>query len=84
MNGTTLDTLELFEDFKQSFTEEQAQKLSKALKRVEESRLEALATKKDLAELELRLIKWVAGLMFVQTGLVIGALFAIIRVIVPG
>ena len=32
MNGTTLDTLELFEEFKRSFTEEQSQTLSKALK----------------------------------------------------
>lgn len=35
MTGTTVDTLELFEEFKQTFTVEQARALSKALKRVE-------------------------------------------------
>ena len=43
--------------------------------------------KRDMGEmetrLESRLIKWVTGLLFVQTGLVIGAFFAIVRLIVP-
>ena len=60
MNGTTIDTLELFEELKQSFTEEQAHTLSKTLKRVEESRLDELASKRDLREavngLEARMI----------------------------
>ena len=80
MNGTTIDTLELFEEFKQSFTEEQSQALSKALKRVEESRLDELATKRDLREHdlaikadiagikgELHLIKWMLALVIAVT-----------------
>ena len=78
MNGTTVDTLELFEDFKKTFTEEQAQTLSKALKRVEESRLDELATKRDLAELELRLTLRMGGMLAVTIGVIVGAFFAII------
>ncbi len=80
MNGTTVDTLELFEEFKRSFTEEQSQTLSKALKRVGASRLDELATKRDLKEHdlaikadiseikgELTLIKWMLALVIAVT-----------------
>lgn len=83
MNSSTVDTLELFEDFKKSFTEEQAQKLSKALKRIEESRLDELATKRDLVDLatrwdlaqqETRLTKWVIGVAGAQAALIVALL----------
>ncbi|WP_089727395.1 hypothetical protein [Candidatus Thiosymbion oneisti] len=68
-----LDTLELFDELKSSFTEDQAHVLSKALRQVEEARLEELATKQDLINLETRIdarlvalegkiIKWIVGL----------------------
>ena len=78
MSGTTIDTLELFEDFKQAFTEEQAQKLSKALKRTVEFRLDELANKRDIADLRkemaeqgARVIKWVVGVAVAQTALIV-------------
>jgi hypothetical protein len=48
----SLDTLELFDEFKGQFTEAQAHTLSKALKQVEQSRLDELATKGDIALLK--------------------------------
>ena len=53
--GRTLDTLQIFDDLKEAFSEEQAHTLSKVIKEVQEARLEELATKRDLVELELRL-----------------------------
>jgi hypothetical protein len=50
-----LDTLELFDEFKGQFTEAQAHTLSKALKQVEQARLEELATKADLQLLKTEL-----------------------------
>ncbi len=75
MHGSTVDTLALFEAFKRSFTDEQAQALSKALKRVEESRLGELATKRDLLEIKLEIIKWLIG----TATAIIGILFALLR-----
>ncbi len=49
-----LDTLELFDEFKSSFTEDQAHVLSKALRQVEEARDE-LVTKQELTNLETRM-----------------------------
>lgn len=50
-----LDTLQIFDELKQSFSEEQAQVITKVLKEVYEANLEELATKGNLKELELRL-----------------------------
>lgn len=88
MNGTTVDTLERFEEFKNAFTETQARLLSKALKRVEESRLDALVTKRDLREevnglrqemkdLELRLTLRFGGMLAVAVAIIVmvGRLF---------
>ena len=44
-----------------------------------EARLEIKIT-----EIKLEAIKWVAGLLFLQSGLVIGAMFAMFRVFLPG
>ncbi len=83
----TIDTLELYEALKQEFPESQAQALSKALKRVEESRLDELATKGDLLNQEHRLkndiIKMVAGMLIAQTGLIIAAFFVVARLMGP-
>ncbi|MEW5768650.1 MAG: hypothetical protein AB1797_13750 [bacterium] len=53
--AVAFDTLQVFDELKEAFTEEQAHKLSKVIKEVQEIHLEELATKHDLAELELRL-----------------------------
>jgi hypothetical protein len=51
-----IDTLELFDELKSSFTEDQAHLLSKALRQVEEARLDELATKQDVRNIEKDLI----------------------------
>jgi hypothetical protein len=66
----TLDTLELFDEFKGQFTEAQAHTLSKALKQVEQARLEELATKADLERLELRLTVKMGAFIALAVGIV--------------
>ncbi|MBF0472506.1 MAG: DUF1640 domain-containing protein [Nitrospirae bacterium] len=60
---TILDTLKLYEDLKGAFTDEQAHKLSDVLKEVEKSRIDALATKADIARIEgqITLLRWMLG-----------------------
>lgn len=41
---------------------------------IEQSRKEDLATKADLKDLEIRLVKWIIGLMIVQTSITIALL----------
>jgi hypothetical protein len=54
------------------------------LKEIQEARLTETVTKKDLAELELRLVKWVVGTALGTVGIIIGAFFAIIKINQPG
>jgi hypothetical protein len=57
---STLDTHELVKELKASgFTDEQAEAVTRAVRLTRDLDLSNLAT--DLAELELRLIKWVIG-----------------------
>lgn len=59
---STLDTHELVKDLKASgFTDEQAEAVTRALRLVRDLDLSNVATKTDLAQLELRLVKWVIG-----------------------
>lgn len=59
---STLDTHELVKDLKASgFTDAQAEAVTRAVRLAQDLDLSNLATKIDLAELELRLIKWVIG-----------------------
>ncbi len=59
---STLDTHELVKDLKASgFTDAQAEAVTRAVRLAQDLDLSNLATKTDLAELELRLIKWVIG-----------------------
>ena len=44
----TLDTLKLYDELKLTFSEEQAHKLSDVLKRVEQTKSDAMATKADI------------------------------------
>ncbi|HEY3912745.1 MAG TPA: hypothetical protein VGM07_23065 [Stellaceae bacterium] len=66
---STLDTHELVKDLKASgFTEAQAEAVTRAVRLAQDLDLSSLATKTDIADLrreiaevELRLIKWVIG-----------------------
>ncbi|MEO5352473.1 MAG: CCDC90 family protein [Magnetococcus sp. XQGC-1] len=77
-----------------SQAEAQVEMLSDLLQKVEASRMQELATKGDVREAELRLeakiessktetIKWVAGMFVAQTALIIGAMFAVMKMNQP-
>ena len=78
---STLDTHELVKDLKASgFTDEQAEAVTRAVRMVREFDVSSLSTKTDiadlrreLAEVELRLIKWVIG-VGVAAALVVGGM----------
>jgi capsule polysaccharide export protein KpsE/RkpR len=73
--------------------EAQAKVIFYALKQAEDARFSELATKKDLKDVEIKIkelevkisdakaetIKWVAGMLLVQAGILIGGFFAIVR-----
>lgn len=65
--------------FSAAQAEAQAAAISKALKQAEESRINNLATKHDRAETKVEIIKWVAGMLIVQAGILIGGFFSIVR-----
>jgi hypothetical protein len=65
---STLDTHALVKDLKASgFTDEQAEAVTRAVRLAQDRDLSNLASKTDLAELELRLIKWVIGVGIAAT-----------------
>ena len=80
---STLDTHELVKDLKASgFTDEQAEAVTRAVRMVREFDVSSLSTKTDiadlrreLAEVELRLIKWVIG-VGVAAALVVGGMIS--------
>jgi hypothetical protein len=73
--------------------EAQAKAFANALKQMEDSRLSELASKRDLKELEVKIkelevkineakietIKWVAGMLIVQAGILISGFFTIVK-----
>ena len=72
---STLDTHELVKDLKASgFTDAQAEAVTRAVRQAQDLDFSNIATKTDLAEVELRLIKWVIGVgvaaVFDLTGVV--------------
>ncbi|MBF0192723.1 MAG: DUF1640 domain-containing protein [Magnetococcales bacterium] len=63
--------------------EAQAKALSGVLQKVEESRLQELATKGDVEAAKVEMIKWTAGMFVAQTALIIGAMFAVMKMNQP-
>ncbi|MBF0153678.1 MAG: DUF1640 domain-containing protein [Magnetococcales bacterium] len=70
--------------------EAQAEALTDILRKVEESRLQELATKgdvlrleKDIADAKTDMLKWTAGMFAAQTALIIGAMFAMMKMNQP-
>jgi len=51
-------------------SEEHAEGTAEAIKTAQGSHLEDLSTKKDLAETEARIVKWVAMMLVTQTGVI--------------
>ncbi|MBW1706554.1 MAG: hypothetical protein JRJ86_15530 [Deltaproteobacteria bacterium] len=50
------------------------QKANEFVEIIDQSRKEGLATKEDLKDLEIRLVKWIIGLMIAQTSISIALL----------
>ncbi|MBF0311540.1 MAG: DUF1640 domain-containing protein [Magnetococcales bacterium] len=67
--------------------EAQAKALSGVLQKVEESHLKELATKGDVetavGAAKIEIIKWTAGMFAAQTALIIGAMFAVMKLNQP-
>lgn len=78
MNNTTIKIFDTYEYVKKlksvGVTEQQAEVQAEALKNVIEHEL---TTKRDLKELEIRLIRWVTGVALAQVA-VIGALLKLL------
>ncbi len=80
-NATTFDTLAFVKELETAgvppaHAEAQVKAFASALRQVEESKKDELATKRDLAETEGRIVRWTAGMFAAQTALVLGVLFA--------
>ncbi len=83
---STLDTHELVKDLKASgFTDAQAEAVTRAVRLAQDLDLSHAATKTDLAEVELRLIKWVIGVgiatFIAITGTLAGVIWAATQVL---
>ncbi len=94
-----IDTLELFDEFRTVFTEDQARVLSKTLRRVAEARPNEPATRQDPINLETtrmdtklvasqrNLIKWkiaLVGLIIAQFSVSIAILGSVLALLLPG
>ena len=90
--AVTFDTLKFTKRLEESgFSRQQAEAQAEAFREAQETNLEGLATKqdvsdirRDVAELELRLIKWMVGTALASVGIIVTAFFAIIRMVVSG
>ena len=56
------------------FNDQQAKGLAVEIKKVQDTHLNELASKADLLAAKIEIIKWVVGLLFAQTGLIIAAI----------
>jgi len=79
---STLDTHEVVKELKAAgFTDEQAEALTRAVRKGQDLDLSNLATKQDIAqlrtemaELKAELIKWVVGIGFAQIAVIVAIL----------
>lgn len=80
MTAIPFDTHEFYTELVQSgLAEKTADALTKAVTKIEKAKLDELATKRDLKELEVKiaeskaeLVRWVIGAGFLQTALIAG------------
>ncbi len=83
---STLDTHELVNELKASgFTDAQAEAVTRAVRLAQDLDLSNVATKTDLAEVELRLIKWGIGVgiaaFIAITGTLAGVIWAATQIL---
>jgi hypothetical protein len=75
MSVTALDTHEVVKTLKAAgFSEEQAEAVTRIVRDSQNVDLSGLATKGDLSEAKVEIIKWVIGIGFAQAGFVIAML----------
>ena len=91
MTVVALDTHEVVKELKAAgFTDEQAEAVTRVVRRAQDVDLTDLATKQDLqsvkaelqiglAEAKADLLKWMVGAIGVQTVVILGALIALVR-----
>jgi len=87
MTVVAMDTYEVVKELMAAgFTDEQAQAVTRVVRKAQDVDLSNLATKTDLAALKLRfaelkaaLLKWLLGSIGIQTLVIIGAFLALVR-----
>jgi hypothetical protein len=84
MAVVALDTHEVVKDLKAAgFTDEQAEAVTRAVRKAQEVDLSNLVTKTDLqvrlAETKAEILKWMVSSIGVQTVVIIGAVIALVR-----
>jgi hypothetical protein len=96
MTVVAMDTYEVVKELMAAgFTDEQAQAVTRVVRRAQDVDVSNLATKTDLlatktdlelrlAELKAELLKWLIGTIGIQTVAVIGALLALVRSVAHG
>jgi len=77
----TFDTHEIVKELTLAgFTEQQAEAVTRAVRRAQDVDLSHLATKIDLAETKVEILKWIIGAMGVQTLAILGGVAAMAKV----
>ncbi len=75
-----LDTHEVVKELKAAgFTEDQAEAVTRVVRRAQDVDLSSLATKTDLAETKAGILKWMVSTIGLQTVVIIGAVIALVR-----
>jgi len=71
MSTLTFDTLSASRILTEGgLSQKQAEAVTLVVKQAQDAHLEELATKKDLSDTKLEIIKWVAGMLLAQTGVI--------------
>lgn len=82
MPTVTLDTHEVVKELKAAgFTDEQAEAVTRVVRRAQDVDLSNLATRTDLAETTAEIRKWMVGTLGVQTMVIVGAVVTLVRLL---
>jgi len=80
MAVAALDTLSLTKRLRAAgFSEDQAEAVTEVVREASKPDTSSLTTKADLAELKAEILKWLFGMIGVQTIVILGALVTLVR-----
>jgi hypothetical protein len=80
MSAVPFDTHEVVKELKAAgFSDEQAEAVTRVVRDAQGMGLSGLATKADLAETKVEILKWMVGAIGIQTVVIIGAVIALLR-----